>query len=110
MIALPFRLTAGTSRAGYRASVLYRNCRRLVGEREPISKPVHRLFGGGAVEGHQRGGAPLGTGQIRTPAVLVHTHRLDEVRASVYRLFEPMNRHDLVWNSDKWNDRILAGS
>ena len=81
-----------------------------MGEGEPIGKPVHSLFGGGAVERHQRGGASLDTGQIRTPAVLVHTHRLDEVCAAADCLFELMNRHDTVGSADMWKDRILAGS
>ena len=107
---LPFPLAAGTSRASYRMSVLYRKCRRLMREGEPIGQPVHRLFGGGTVERHQRGGAALDTGQIRTPAVLVHMHRLDEVGASADCLFEPMNRHDTVGSVTTWKDRILAGS
>ncbi len=81
-----------------------------MGEGEPIGKPAHGLFGGGAIERHQRGGASLHAGQIRTPTVLVHTHRLDEVCASTDCLFEVMNRHDTGGSVDTWNDRILAGS
>ena len=80
-----------------------------MGEGEPIGKLVHSLFGGGAIERHHRGGASLDTGQIRTPAVLVHTHRLDAVCASADCLLEPMNCHDTVGIVDMRKDKILAG-
>ena len=81
----------------------------MVGESEPIGKTVHRLLGGGTVEGHQRRGATLDSGQIRTPAVLVHTHCLNEVRASADCLFEPMNRHNTVESVDTRKGRSVAG-
>ena len=81
-----------------------------MGESEPIGKAVHCLLGCGTVKGHQRSGASLDTGQIRTPAVLVHTHCLNEVCASADCLFEPMNRHDIVKSDETRKDRILACS
>ncbi len=89
-----WRATAGVS-------VLYRNCRTLVGEGEPIGELLDRLLGCRAIERHQRGRAAWDTDEVSTPAFRIDEHRFDLVHAPVDGLFDAVDGHEFRARSER---------
>ena len=73
---------------------------RAHGAAEPVREPLGGLFGGGAVERHQRGRPASAIGEVGTPSVVTDGPKLDSVRAAV----------DFFGNADNvhWRGMILV--